>query len=217
MRELGLPWLPGDTPTVLCLGAHCDDIEIGCGGTLLRLRERTPGARIHWVVFSGDEQRQHEAAESARRFLGREGAERVRGFGFRDGFLPYEGACVKACFEALARELDPDLIFTHALGDRHQDHRLVAELSWNTWRDHPILEYEIPKYEGDLGQPNAYVAIHPELVERKIKTLLEVYPSQGERPWFDAETFRGLMRLRGIECRSTFAEAFHARKLRVAV
>ncbi len=217
MRELGLPWLPGERPTVLCLGAHCDDIEIGCGGTLLRLRERTPGAQIHWVTFSGDEQRRYEAAESARRFLGREGAERAQSFGFRDGFLPFEGARVKECFEALARELDPDLIFTHALGDRHQDHRLVGELTWNTWRNHPILEYEIPKYEGDLGQPNAYVALHPELAERKIKTLLEVYPSQGSRTWFDAETFRGLLRLRGVECRSTFAEAFHARKLRIAV
>ena len=217
MRELGLPWLAGERPTVLCLGAHCDDIEIGCGATLLRLRESTPGARIHWVTFSGDESRRHEAAESARRFLGREGAELARSFGFRDGFLPFEGARVKACFEALAREIDPDLIFTHALGDRHQDHRLVGDLTWNTWRDHPILEYEIPKYEGDLGQPNAYVAIHPELAERKIKTLLEVYSSQGVRPWFDAETFRGLMRLRGVECRATFAEAFHARKLRIAV
>ncbi len=215
MRELGLGWLSGERPIVLCIGAHCDDIEIGCGATLLRLLERAPAAEIHWVTLSGDEQRGREATESARRFLGREGVERARSFGFRDGFLPWEGARVKACFEALARELDPDLIFTHALGDRHQDHRLVGELTWNSWRDHSILEYEIPKYEGDLGQPNAYVAIHPELAERKIKTLLEVYPSQSSRAWFDAETFRGLMRLRGVECRSTFAEAFHARKLRI--
>ena len=217
MQELGPGWLGGDRPVVLCLGAHCDDIEIGCGGTLLRLRERVPGAEIHWVVLSGDAERRQEAAESAQRFLGPEQADQLRCHEFRDGFLPWEGARVKTCFETLKRELAPDLIFTHALGDRHQDHRLVAELTWNTWRDHLILEYEIPKYEGDLGQPNTYVSLHPELAERKIKTLLEVYPSQASRPWFDAETLRGLMRLRGVECRSGFAEAFHARKLRVRV
>jgi len=217
MRELGLGLRGDDRPLVLCLGAHCDDIEIGCGGTLLRLRERAPGAEIHWVTLCGDEPRLREARESARRFLGEDGPDRVHGFGFRDGFLPWEGARVKDCFEDLKRELDPDLIFTHALGDRHQDHRLVAELTWNTWRDHSIFEYEIPKYEGDLGQPNAFVPLHPEIAERKLKTLLEVYTSQASRPWFDAETLRGLMRLRGVECRATFAEAFHARKLRIGV
>jgi LmbE family N-acetylglucosaminyl deacetylase len=217
MLDLLTGWTGGDRPVVLCLGSHCDDIEIGCGGTLLRLRERVPDAEIHWVVLSGDDERREEAAESARRFLGSEKAESLRCFGFRDGFLPWEGARVKACFEALKRELDPDLIFTHTLADRHQDHRLVGELTWNTWRDHLILEYEIPKYEGDLGQPNAYVSLHPELAERKIKTLLEVYASQTSHPWFDAETLRGLLRLRGVESRSTFAEAFHARKLRIRV
>jgi LmbE family N-acetylglucosaminyl deacetylase len=217
MRELGLGLRVTDRPLVLCLGAHCDDIEIGCGGTLLRLRERAPDAEIHWVALTGDERRLRETRESARRFLGEAGPERVHGFGFRDGYLPWEGARVKDGLEQLRRELDPDLIFSHALGDRHQDHRLVAELTWNTWRDHAILEYEIPKYEGDLGQPNAFVALHPELAERKLKTLLEVYPSQVSRPWFDAETLRGLMRLRGVECRAPFAEAFHARKLRIGV
>jgi LmbE family N-acetylglucosaminyl deacetylase len=217
MRELGFGLCATDRPLVLCIGAHCDDIEIGCGGTLLRLLERAPRAEIHWIVLSGDELRQREARESARRFLGEEGPERVHAFGFRDGYLPWEGARVKDRFEALKRELDPDLIFTHALGDRHQDHRLAAELSWNTWRDHSIFEYEIPKYEGDLGQPNAFVALDPELVERKLKTLLEVYSSQSSRPWFDAETLRGLLRLRGVECRATYAEAFHARKLRIGV
>jgi len=217
MRELGLGLSASDRPLVLCIGAHCDDIEIGCGGTLLRLRERAPGAEIHWVVLCADGPRLRETRESARRFLGACGPERVQAFGFRDGFLPWEGARVKERFEALKGELDPDLIFTHALGDRHQDHRLAAELSWNTWRDHSIFEYEIPKYEGDLGQPNAFVALHPETVEHKIKTLLEVYSSQTSRPWFDAETLRGLMRLRGVECRSGYAEAFHARKLRIGV
>ena len=215
MRELGLGLRGDDRPLVLCVGAHCDDIEIGCGGTLLLLRERAPRAEIHWVSLCGDELRLREMRASAVRFLGEAGAQRVRSFGFRDAFLPWEGARVKECFEALKRELDPDLIFTHALGDRHQDHRLVAELSWNTWRDHSIFEYEVPKYEGDLGRPNAYVALHPEIVERKLKTLLEVYPSQASRSWFDAEALRGLMRLRGVECRATFAEAFHARKLRI--
>jgi LmbE family N-acetylglucosaminyl deacetylase len=217
MRELGLGLRAADRALVLCVGAHCDDIEIGCGGTLLRLLERAPGAEIHWVVLSGDESRLCEARESARRFLGESGPDRVHGFGFRDGFLPWEGARVKDCFEALKRELDPDLIFTHALGDRHQDHRFAAELTWNTWRDHSIFEYEIPKYDGDLGQPNAFVEIHPEIAERKIKTLLEVYSSQASRPWFDAETLRGLMRLRGVESRAGFAEAFHARKLRIGI
>lgn len=217
MRELFLGLRATDRPLVLCIGAHCDDIEIGCGGTLLRLLERAPGAEIHWIVLTGEELRLRETRESARRFLGEAGPGRVRGMGFRDGFLPWEGARVKECFEALKRELDPDLIFTHALDDRHQDHRLAAELSWNTWRDHSIFEYEIPKYEGDLGHPNAFVALHPELVERKLKTLLEAYTSQTSRPWFDAETLRGLMRLRGVECRATFAEGFHVRKLRIGV
>ncbi|HZO09297.1 MAG TPA: PIG-L deacetylase family protein [Myxococcota bacterium] len=204
-------------PVVLCLGAHCDDIEIGCGGALLALRERAPGARIHWATFTGDAQRRLEARESARSFLGAGALERVRGYEFSDGFLPWEGARVKACFEALKRELEPDLVFTHAQGDRHQDHRLVAELTWNTWRDHLILEYEIPKYEGDLGHPNAYVGLAPELAERKLKLLLGAYPSQAGKHWFDAETLRGLMRLRGVECREPFAEAFHARKLRIGL
>jgi LmbE family N-acetylglucosaminyl deacetylase len=217
MRELDFGLCATDRPLVLCIGAHCDDIEIGCGGTLLRLLERAPRAEIHWIVLSGDELRQRETRESARRFLGEAGPERVHALGFRDGYLPWEGPQVKDRFEALERELDPDLIFTHTLGDRHQDHRLAAELSWNTWRNHTIFEYEIPKYEGDLGQPNVFVALHPELVERKLKTLLEVYSSQTSRPWFDAETLRSLLRLRGVECRATFAEAFHARKLRIGV
>ena len=215
--ELALASRGRPHPVVLCLGAHCDDVEIGCGGALLRLRERVPAAEIHWVLWSGGPERRVEARESARRFIG-DGAEaRVRTFPFRDGYLPWEGARIKGCFEVLRRELDPDLIFTHALADRHQDHRLVGELTWNTWREHLILEYEIPKYEGDLGQPNAYVGLGPQLAERKIKTLLEVYPSQACKPWFDAETLRGLMRLRGVECRQPFAEAFHARKLRIGL
>jgi LmbE family N-acetylglucosaminyl deacetylase len=169
------------------------------------------------VILSGDARRHPEARESALRFLGPGAEAYVRCFSFTDGFLPWEGAGVKATLETLRRKLDPDLIFTHTLGDRHQDHRLVGELTWNTWRDHLVLEYEIPKFEGDLGQPNAYVGLEPELAERKLKILLDAYPSQASKPWFDAETLRGLMRLRGVECRQPFAEAFHARKLRLGL
>jgi LmbE family N-acetylglucosaminyl deacetylase len=213
MRALGLEAALGRSPQLLFLGAHCDDIELGCGGTLLELRERLPGARIHWAVMSSDARRRRETLESARRFLGDERVGGVRVFDFRDGYLPWVGDQVKDRFEALKRELAPDAVFTHHLEDRHQDHRLVAELTWNTWRDHLVFEYEIPKYEGDLGRPNLYVPIAPERAERKQKILLEAYASQGGKPWFDAETLRGLLRLRGVECRATWAEAFHARKL----
>lgn len=203
---------------VLCLGAHCDDIEIGCGGTLLRLREARPDLDIRWLVLSGDAVRRREAEGSARRFLGEGGEARVRIEAFRDGFLPYEGGAVKDVFEAAKREAQPDLIFTHYRHDRHQDHRLVSELTWNTWRDHTVLEYEIPKWDGDLGRPDTYVALSPELLERKVKTVLEVFASQSARPWFDADTLRALPRLRGVECNAPgrFAEAFFGRKLLLA-
>jgi LmbE family N-acetylglucosaminyl deacetylase len=202
---------------VLAIGAHADDIEIGCGGTLLRLAETNPEAEVVWVVLTGDDERGEEARRSAADFAGGFAASQVVLGGFRDGFLPYGGGEVKQLFEDLKATVSPDLIFTHQRADLHQDHRLACELTWNTWRDHLILEYEIPKYEGDLGQPNAYVGLEPQLAERKIKTLLEVYPSQACKPWFDAETLRGLMRLRGVECRQPFAEAFHARKLRIGL
>jgi LmbE family N-acetylglucosaminyl deacetylase len=213
MRPLSLD-LAADAPgTVLCLGAHCDDIEIGCGGTLLRLRRARPDAEIHWAIFCSDAARAAEARASAARFLGPRAAERVQIFEHRDGFLPWEGAAVKQRFEELKRRLSPDLILTHYQRDLHQDHRIVSELTWNTWRDHLILEYEIPKYDGDLGAPSAFVPLSEDDVKQKVDALLEAYASQRARSWFDAETFRALMRLRGVECQSRYAEAFYARKL----
>lgn len=215
MQDLLLGGFRGERPDVLFLGAHSDDIEIGCGGTILRIREQIPDARIHWVVFSAVDERRDELRASALRFLGEKGLERVHSFEFRDGFFPWEGERIKETFETLRGDLDPDLIFTHHLPDRHQDHRLVAELTWNTWRDHVVLEYEVPKYEGDLGQPNLYVPLGTEHAEGKIEILNVAYGTQLTKPWFDAETFRSLMRLRGVESRTRFAEAFHARKLRL--
>ena len=205
-----------DRPTsILFLGAHCDDIEIGCGGTILRLRESMPEAEIRWLIFSSNEERRREAMESADRFLGERSRSSVRIESFRDGYLSYAGDRVKDVFEEVKREGSPDLIFTHHRHDLHQDHRLVNELTWNTWRDHVILEYEIPKYDGDLGQPNVFVAISPEQVERKIKTVLEVFGSQTSKPWFDADTLSAILRLRGVESNAPerYAEGFYARKL----
>ena len=199
---------------VLCLGAHADDLEIGCGGTVLRLLEERPGTRVHWVVLSGDEKRAAEARAGAGLFLG-EAEHRIHLSEFRDGFFPSQHAQLKEYFEALAREVAPDLVFTHFRDDLHQDHRAVCELTWNTFRDHLVLEYEIPKYDGDLGRPNCYVPLSDDVVRRKIENLAQAFPSQTGKDWFDGETFRGLMRLRGMESRaaSGYAEAFHARKL----
>jgi LmbE family N-acetylglucosaminyl deacetylase len=196
---------------VLALGAHADDIEIGCGGTLLRLAAEARLV-VKWVVFCSTPERAREARASAAAFL--EGAERdvvVRDF--RDGFLPYSGAQVKEAFEELKREFSPDLVFTHHRDDRHQDHRLVSELTWNTWRDHLILEYEIPKYDADLGAPNVFVALPEGTLERKIDLVLEHFPSQAGKHWLTRDLLRSLARIRGVECASPLAEAFHGRKL----
>jgi LmbE family N-acetylglucosaminyl deacetylase len=200
---------------VLCIGAHCDDIEIGCGASLQWLRTRWPGADVRWLVLSADGPRRAEAETGARLMLGDAAADRVSFGSFRDGFLPYEGAAVKQCFEQMKRRVDPDLILTHYRGDLHQDHRLAGELTWNTWRDHLILEYEIPKYDGDLGRPNCFLPVSSAQLEEKIRILLEVYASQRAKAWFTAETFRGLARLRGVESNSPsgYAEAFHVPKL----
>jgi LmbE family N-acetylglucosaminyl deacetylase len=200
---------------VLALGAHADDIEIGCGGTVLRLLAEHPNLTVDWVVLSGDGERAAEAAESAAAFLQGAAAARIAVERFRDGFFPYTGAEVKEYFEGLKSRVSPDLVLTHRLDDRHQDHRLVAELTWNTFRDHLILEYEIPKYEGDLGQPNLFVPLERAHCERKVELLLKHFFSQAGRDWFSDQTFWSLLRLRGLESRapSTFAEAFHARKL----
>jgi LmbE family N-acetylglucosaminyl deacetylase len=201
---------------VLCLGAHSDDIEIGCGGTLLRLARECPDLELMWVVFSAEGSRKREAKASAKSFLGSAVQIRIRVESFRASYFPFQAEEIKGVFESL-KPFQPDVVFTHYREDRHQDHRVVSDLTWNTFRNHLILEYEIPKYDGDLGQPNAFVALHPEQVEHKIKTLLEVYSSQTSRPWFDAEMLRGILRLRGVECRADYAEAFHVRKLRIGV
>ena len=214
MLEFRLGDIPEDGQ-VLFLAAHPDDIEIGCGGTLQLIREQRPELDVRWAVFTSGEVRRQEAIQSARRFLGPAGESHIKMFEFRDGFLPYDAAAVKDVFEDLKREFDPALIFTHYREDRHQDHRLISDLSWNTWRNHLILEYEIPKYDGDLGQPNLFVPLRPEQVEAKLKNVLELFPSQGGKDWFDAETLRGLLRLRGVESRAPerYAEGFYARKL----
>jgi LmbE family N-acetylglucosaminyl deacetylase len=200
---------------VLCLGAHSDDIEIGCGGTLLKLSAQYPRLAVDWIVFGAGGARGAEARASAQDFLRAVKAQTIRVHDFRDGFFPYDGARIKDQFEELKRELAPDLIFTHQRNDLHQDHRLICELTWNTFRDHLILEYEIPKYDGDLGAPNFFVPLDAATCEQKIKLLLEHFGTQRSKDWFTADTFRALLRLRGVEARSPtqFAEAFYCRKL----
>ena len=202
---------------ILCLGAHCDDIEIGCGGTVLRLLERHPAVHVDWVVFTSTPARAVEARTSAAGFLQGAHSPNVVIRDFRDGYLPWSGTAVKDCFEELKRGPAPDLILTHHRGDFHQDHRLVAELTWNTWRDHLILEYEIPKYDGDLGRPNAFVPLTEAIVRRKVELILGSFASQAGKAWFTADTFRALLRLRGIEANAPdgLAEAFFAPKLRL--
>lgn len=201
---------------VLVVGAHPDDIEIGCGGTVLTLVERHPGAEWTWVVLGAAGDRAEEARAGAAGFL--TGATReptVVLESFRDGFFPYTGGEVKEVFERLKGEVSPQLVLTHSAGDAHQDHRLVSELTWNTFRDHLILEYEIPKYDGDLGRPSVFVAISEEVARRKVEALMRCFPSQRSRHWFSEDLFWSLMRLRGVECNSptTYAEGFRCRKL----
>jgi LmbE family N-acetylglucosaminyl deacetylase len=201
---------------LLCLGAHPDDIEIGCGGTLIRLLAERPDTIVRWIVFSGNECRRTEAETSARQFLAGLAAPQsaVTVHGFRDGFFPAEFAQIKDGFEALRHEFKPGLILTHCRDDLHQDHRIVAELTYNTFRDHLVWEYEIPKYDGDLGNPNLFVPLAQVQCTGKVATILEHFASQRQRPWFTADTFMALMRLRGIGCNaaSGFAEAFYCRK-----
>lgn len=209
---------PKSLASVLCLGAHADDIEIGCGGTILRWAEQNPDLEFHWVVFSASGDRRGEAARSAQGFLRSCKKRHVDLHSFPDGFFPNDFAEIKQTFEQLKTAVAPDLILTHYGSDKHQDHRVVSELTWNTFRNHLVLEYEIPKYDGDLGQPNVFVALDEKVCEEKIDLLYEHFPTQAGRTWFDRDTFRGLMRLRGVECAAPgrFAEAFHGRKLRVS-
>ncbi|BAY92360.1 MULTISPECIES: PIG-L deacetylase family protein [unclassified Tolypothrix] len=200
---------------ILCLGAHCDDIEIGCGGTILKLIENYKNVVIYWVVFSSNEQRATEAKKSASIFLKEVQSQKIIIKEFRDGFLPFHGIEVKECFEQLKQEFSPDLIFTHYRDDRHQDHRLISDLTWNTFRNHLILEYEIPKYDGDLGIPNFFVHLDEGICRRKIQYLQDAFATQNNKQWFTDETFRSILRIRGIESNSpgNYAEAFYCRKI----
>lgn len=199
---------------LLCIGAHSDDIEIGCGGTIMEWLSTYPHAEITWVVLCAPGARATEARESANALLCEAKQVNLVLGDFRDGYLPTQFAEVKTQFEELKVGEGPDVILTHYLQDRHQDHRLVAELTWQIFRDHLIFEYEIPKYEGDLGQPNLFVPLSASVGEGKIEHLMRHFSSQRSKTWFRPETFSGLMRLRGIECRadSGYAEAFHVRK-----
>lgn len=200
---------------VLCLGAHADDIEIGCGGTILTLLEAEPSLAVTWVVFSAEGPRNVEARQSAESFLAGAAKRQILVHHFRDGFFPHQGVQIKEAFEELKATVSPDLIFTHYRHDLHQDHRILAELTLNTFRDHLILEYEIPKYDGDLGTPNAFVPLDALLCRRKMDTILTSFKTQASKHWFTEELFRSLLRLRGMECNapSGYAEAFHGRKI----
>jgi LmbE family N-acetylglucosaminyl deacetylase len=214
MLALELSRSAGSPLKVLCLGSHSDDIEIGCGGTVLRLAEQYPQAEFHWVVFSTSGTRMAEAQHAAELFAG---ASRLKGLmlkTFPDGFMPFVGSDIKTVFEEL-KTVSPDVIFTHNRKDSHQDHRLLAELTWNTFRNHLVLEYEIPKYDGDMGQPSLFVPLSAETYQKKVRYLMEAFKSQQGKRWFEPETFLSLMRLRGMECNaeSGYAEAFYCRKL----
>jgi LmbE family N-acetylglucosaminyl deacetylase len=216
MIELSFFRDPAAPLRILCLGAHSDDIEIGCGATILRFVRQYPTAVFHWVVFGAEHQdRKREAHGSANAFLDGATEKRIEIEGFRDGFFPFAGERLKQHFEVVKGAFQPDLIFTHYRNDLHQDHRTIAELTWQTFRDAVILEYETPKWDGDLGTPNCYVRVSSDLADRKVSLLLDHFQSQREKHWFTADAFRALMRLRGIEANTQFAEAFHARKLRL--
>jgi LmbE family N-acetylglucosaminyl deacetylase len=204
----------GEALRLLCLGAHPDDIEIGCGGTTLRMLDERPDTIVRWIVFSGTAERRAEAAASARHFLGARADEAVTDHAFRDGFFPAEIGAIKETFEALASAFRPSLILTHYREDLHQDHRVVSELTYNSFRDHLVWEYEIPKYDGDLGNPNLFVPLGGEQCRRKVAAILEHFASQARRPWFTADTFMAMARLRGIGCNAPagLAEAFYCRK-----
>ena len=215
MTHLGFRQDAGRKLTVLCLGAHSDDIEIGCGGSILWLAKNYPGAVFKWVVFSAAGVREAEARRGAELFGGLTGPQGPILKSFQDGFMPFVGSEVKKVFEELKQQVSPDVIFTPSRADAHQDHRLLGEMTWNTFRDHLILEYEIPKYDGDLGQPNLYVELDSELYEKKVRFLMEAFKSQHAKRWFQESTFLAMMRLRGMECNapSGYAEAFYCRKV----
>jgi LmbE family N-acetylglucosaminyl deacetylase len=216
MIECVVPRIPASSPLrLLCLGAHSDDLEIGCGGTILKFATGDIPLDITWIVFSADEERRREATQSANLFLNGAAKKEVLVNDFRDGFFPYVGGEIKEYFEDMKRRVSPDLVFTHFRHDLHQDHRVISQLTWNTFRNHCILEYEIPKYDGDLGSPNVFVHLEESISRRKAETILACFPTQEDRHWFSEELFLSILRVRGMESAapSGYAEAFYARKL----
>jgi LmbE family N-acetylglucosaminyl deacetylase len=213
-----LRFMPGNSGSplkLLCLGAHADDIEIGSGGTVLRLLREHPGSTVHWVVFAANSVREVEARVSAAAFLASAGTSDVVVHHFRESYFPSVASEIKDAFEAIKQQVKPDLILCHRKDDAHQDHRVIADLAWNTFRDHAIWEYEIPKYDGDLGLPNVFVPLSRADAKRKVELLMAHFPSQASRTWFREETFHSLMGVRAIECNAPdgSAEAFYVRKL----
>ncbi len=215
MLPLNLPLDPASPLKVLCLGAHSDDIEIGCGGTILHLLSLYRKLDVFWTVFSSGREREREARTSADLFLKQARHREVMVKNFRDGFFPYDGARIKEFFEEIKEKVNPDLVFTHYRDDRHQDHRTISDLTWNTFRRHLILEYEIPKYDGDLGSPNYFVPLGQEICARKIKYICDVFQTQSNKAWLTEDTFQAILRLRGVECSAPekYAEAFYCRKV----
>ena len=210
-----MKWPFPDIQKILCIGSHADDIEIGCGGTMLKILAATKSISVYWVILSADGQRAKESLRSAEVFLADAQDKKIVTLDFQDAFFPYCSPKLKTYFYQLRSEFEPDLIFTHHLQDRHQDHRLVSELTWNTFRDHLIFEYEIPKYEGDLGKPNVFVSLPESTCRHKISTIIDSFESQQSRSWFSADIFWALLRIRGLESKSpgNFAEALHCRKM----
>jgi LmbE family N-acetylglucosaminyl deacetylase len=202
----------GAAKKLLLLGSHSDDIEIGCGGTILTLTETHSDLEVLWVVLSGEARRAREARESARLFLKKVGRSKVVVKSFQECYFPDQLTRIRNYFEAL-KNFEPDLIFTHYRRDRHQDHRIVSDLTWSTFRNHFILEYEIPKYDGDLGQPNLFFPVSDEVARRKVANICRVFKTQRKKHWFSEDTFLALLRLRGVECAAKLAEGFYARKI----
>jgi len=217
MLDLRFNW-PNESPKILCLGAHSDDIEIGCGGTILNICSQNLKSEIHWIVFSASKERKKEAISSANNFLVSIEKKNIIVHDFKENYFPYNASTIKESFDDLGRNFNPDLIFTHHRSDLHQDHKLIYDLTLNTFRNHLVLEYEIPKYDGDLGSPYIFSSLEEKILDTKIKYINENFQTQKNKPWFSDETFRALPRLRGIESRSPsgYAEAFHCRKMNLA-
>lgn len=205
----------GEKLRLLCIGAHSDDIEIGCGGSILRILDEYSDVNVDWIVFSANRERAVEAQKSADQFLKKAGSKRIIIENFQDAFFPYIGGEIKNYFKSLQGSEEPHVIFTHNRHDLHQDHRLLSELTWNTFRNHLILEYEIPKWDGDIGQPNFFIEIDTKIAEKKINIISETFKSQRTRDWFTKDLFKSIMRIRGMESRSAsgYSEAFYSRKL----